>query len=172
MAAEAAQAKPQFEGADAAAQAVHAAKPADALTTVLGSPAGLHYGASRATSPRRIYYLVWRRRNRPARRLAAAQLSEAINACRTRNLCCGATRPPPHPRWRGRGVDALRRDARQRKYAGRVARLLLRGHAGRQLSAGHARPARDGGTRVGRVARVVVDAAARSLWKGCGPSYI
>jgi len=64
-----------------------------------------------------------------------------------------------------RSSDALRRDARQRKYAGRVARLLLRGHAGRQLSAG-TRGLRATAALAWVAVRVSVDAAARSLWKG------
>ena len=163
MAAEAAQAKPQFEGADAAAQAVHAAKPADALTTVLGSPAGstLRRVARDLDSTDLLLGLA-RRRNRPARRLAAARLSAAIDAWWTK-------KPPvavetPAVAW-PRSSDALRRDARQRKYAGRVARLLLRGHAGRQLSAG-TRGLRATAALAWVAVRVSVDAAARSLWKG------
>jgi hypothetical protein len=161
MAAEAAQAKPQFEGADAAAQAVHAAKPADALTTVLGSPAGstLRRVARDLDSTDLLIGLA-RRRNRPARRLAAAQLSEAINAWWTKTPVAETSAVA----W-PRSSDALRRDARQRKYAGRVARLLLRGHVGRQLSAG-TRGLRATAALAWVAVRVSVDAAARSLWRG------
>ena len=161
MAAEAAQAKPQFEGADAGAQRVHAAKPADALTTVLGSPAGstLRRVARDLDSTDLLLGLA-RRRNRPARRLAAAQLSEAINAWWTKEPVAETSAVA----W-PRSSDALRRDARQRKYAGRVARLLLRSHAGRQLSAG-TRGLRATAALAWVAVRVSVDAAARSLWKG------
>ena len=103
---------------------------------------------------------IARRRNRPARRLAAAQLSEAINAWWTKEPVVETSAVA----W-PRSPDALRRDARQRKYAGRVARLLLRGHVGRQLSAG-TRGLRATAALAWVAVRVSVDAAARSLWKG------
>ena len=150
MAAEAAQAKPQFEGADAAAQAVHAAKPADALTTVLGSPAGstLRRVARDLDSTDLLLGLA-RRRNRPARRLAAAQLSAAIDA--------------PGGRKTGRRDIRGGVAAEFRRAAPRRAATKIRG-AGRATPparprrppavGGHARPARDGCPRVGRGARI------------------
>ena len=161
MAAEAAQAKPQFEGADAAAQAVHAAKPADALTTVLGSPSGATLRrVARDLDSTDLLIGLARRRNRPARRLAAARLSAAIDAWWTKTPVVETSAVA----W-PRSSDALRRDARQRKYAGRVARLLLRSHAGRQLSAG-TRGLRATAALAWVAVRVSVDAAARSLWRG------
>ena len=94
------------------------------------------------------------------RRLAAAKLSEAIDAWWTKKPVVETSAVA----W-PRSSDALRRDARQRKYAGRVARLLLRGHAGRQLSAG-TRGLRATAALAWVAVRVSVDAAARSLWKG------
>ena len=56
------------EGADAAAQAVHAAKPADALTTVLGSPAGATLRrVARDLDSTDLLIGLARRRTRPAR---------------------------------------------------------------------------------------------------------
>ena len=146
MAAEAAQAKPQFEGADAAAQAVHAAKPADALTTVLGPPAG-STPARRARLDSTDLLLGLARRNWPARRLAAAQLSEAINASGRK----ASRRTSAVARLRS---SAPRRDARN-EYAG-----------GRPPPAGR-RPSPSAGTRVPRATRCsrhrgwLGDAAAR-----------
>jgi predicted unusual protein kinase regulating ubiquinone biosynthesis (AarF/ABC1/UbiB family) len=164
MAAEAAQAAPQFVGADAAAQAVHAAKPADALSAVLGSPSGstLRRVARDLDSTDFLQGLA-RRRNRPARRLAAARLSAAIDAWWTRKppAAADATAALAWPR----SADATRRDARQREKAERVARLLLRHHAGRQLSAGF-RGARATASLAWVAVRISVDAAARSLWNG------
>ena len=149
------------EGADAAAQAVHAAKPADALTTVLGSPSGATLRrVARDLDSTDLLLGLARRRNRPARRLAAARLSAAIDAWWTKEPVAETSAVA----W-PRSSDALRRDARQRKYAGRVARLLLRGHAGRQLSAG-TRGLRATAALAWVAVRVSVDAAARSLWKG------
>lgn len=164
MAAEAAQAAPQFVGADAAAQAVHAAKPADALSAVLGSPSGSTLQrVVRDLDSTDILQCVARRRNRPARRLAAARLSAAIDAWWTRKPPAAAdvTAAVAWPR----SADATRRDARQREKAGRVARLLLRHHAGRQLSAGF-RGARATASFAWVAVRISVDAAARSLWNG------
>ena len=142
---------------------MHAAKPADALTTVLGSPSGATLRrVARDLDSTDLLLGLARRRNRPARRLAAAKLSAAIDAWWMK-------KPPvavdtPAVAW-PRSSDALRRDARQRKYAGRVARLLLRGHAGRQLSAG-TRGLRATAALAWFAVRVSVDAAARSLWRG------
>lgn len=164
MAAEAAQAAPQFVGADAAAQAVHAAKPADALSAVLGSPSGstLRRVARDFDSTDFLINLA-RRRQRPARRLAVGELSATIDAWWTRNppAVAGATAAVAWPR----SADATRRDTRQREKAGRVARLLLRYHAGRQLSAGF-RGARATASLAWVAVRISADAAARSLWNG------
>lgn len=162
MAAEAAVARPEFVGADAAAQAVHAAKPGDALGSVLGSSAG--HTLRRAAWDLDLADLLLgaaRRRNRGARRLAVAKLSEALDAFLGRRF---ATAPPeasdarPWPRSAASRALAARDRARARA----VSRLLLRKHLRGLASLRGARAALVG-CFVG--ARVAVDAAARSLWR-------
>jgi len=102
-----------------------------------------------------------RRRNRPARRLAATKLSEVFDDFFAREAAAERAQADAQP-W-SRSESALRLAARQKTRARRVSVLLLRGHV-RGMATLRGLRAAAAGLWVGL--RVSVDAAARSLWKG------
>ena len=172
MAAEAAQAKPQFEGADAAAQSRPRGQAGRRADDGPGLAGGRHVTARRARfRRRRIYYSVWRAGGTGRRGASPPRdLSAAIDAWWTKTPVATEPSAVAWPRSSDalaatRGNENTRGGSRDSSCAATPAASVGR----------HARPARDGGPRVGGGARVRRRGGALALargWRSSGDAIV